>query len=29
LKSVYEVVQGHLQWRHSIDHVLLSIGWPL
>ena len=21
--------QGHLKWRGSIDHVRLSIGWPL
>jgi len=26
LKSGFGVVQGHLKWRGSIDHVRLSIG---
>ena len=29
LKYGFGVVQGHLKWRGSIDHVLLSIGPPL
>ena len=29
LKSGFGVVQGHLKWRGSIDHVRLSIGPPL
>jgi len=29
LKSGFGVVQGHLKWRGSIDHVRLSIGSPL
>ena len=29
LKYGFGVVQGHLKWRGSIDHVRLSIGPPL
>jgi len=29
LKYGFGVVQGHLKWRGSIDHVRLSIGLPL
>jgi len=29
LKYVFGVVQGHLKWRGSIDHVRLSVGPPL
>ena len=29
LKTRLGVVQGHLKWRGSIDHVRLSIGLPL
>jgi len=29
LKSGFRVVQSHLKWRGSIDHVRLSIGPPL
>jgi len=29
LKYGFRVVQGHLKWRSSIDHVRLSIGPPL
>ena len=29
LKYGFGVVRGHLKWRSSIDHVLLSIGPPL
>ena len=29
LKSWFGVVQAHLKWRRSIDHVRLSIGPPL
>jgi len=29
LKYLFGVVQGHLKWRGSIDHVLLSTGPPL
>ena len=29
LKSGFRVVQGHLKWRGSIDHVRLSVGPPL
>jgi len=29
LKSWFGVVQGHLKWRGSIDHVRLSVGPPL
>jgi len=29
LKSGFLVVQGHLKWRSSIDHVRLSIGLSL
>jgi len=29
LKTRLGVVQGHLKWRRSVDHVQLSIGPPL
>jgi len=29
LKYGFGVVQGHLKWHGSIDHVQLSIGLPL
>ena len=29
LKYGFGVVRGHLKWRGSIDHVLLSVGPPL
>jgi len=29
LKTGLVVVQGHWKWRCSIDHIRLSIGWPL
>jgi len=29
LKNGLRVVQGHCQWRRSIDHIWLSIGSPL
>jgi len=29
LKTGLGVVQGHWKWRHSIDHIPLSIGPPL
>ena len=29
LKSGFGVVQGHCKWRHSIDHVWLSISLPV
>ena len=29
LENQVKVVQGHLKWRGSIDHVRLSIGSPL
>ena len=29
LENQVKVVQGHLKWRRSIDHMRLSIGRPL
>ena len=29
LKYGFGVIQGHLKWRGSIDHIRLSIGLPL
>jgi len=29
LKLRVGVVKGHRKWRRSIDHIRLSIGWPL